>query len=94
MRKGRIPTWLMLMLAAMGLLLVIPGLWVYVSITATPLHPNPANVPTVAHSAPSPKSAGAVEKARQIVLAHLTEENLPGHLEQVFPLKTLQRWWR
>src|SRR4029453_15566160 len=78
MRKGRIPTWLMLMLAAMGLLLVIPGLWVYVSITATPLHPNPANVPTVAHSAPSPKSAGAVEKARQIVLAHLTEENLPG----------------
>jgi serine beta-lactamase-like protein LACTB, mitochondrial len=78
MRKGRIPTWLMLMLAAVGLLLVIPGLWVYVSVTATPLHPNPANVPTVAHSAPSPKSAGAAEKARQIVLAHLTEENLPG----------------
>lgn len=49
MRKGRIPTWLMLMLAAVGLLLVaIPGLWVDVSITATPLHPNPENVPTVA----------------------------------------------
>ena len=79
MRKGRIPTWLMLMLAAVGLLLVaIPGLWVYVSITATPLHANPGNVPTVARSAPSTKSAGAVEKARQIVLAHLTEENLPG----------------
>jgi CubicO group peptidase (beta-lactamase class C family) len=66
------------MLGAVGLLLVLPGLWVYVSITAVPLHPNPANVPTVAHSAPSPKSAGAVERARQIVLAHLTEENLPG----------------
>jgi serine beta-lactamase-like protein LACTB, mitochondrial len=77
--KGRIPTFLMLMLAAAGLLLVaIPGLWVFVSVTATPLHPNPENVPTVAHSAPSPKSAAAVEKARQIVLAHLTEENLPG----------------
>ena len=69
MRKGRIPTWLMLMLAAVGLLLVIPALWVFVSVTAKPLHPNPENVPTVAHSAPSPKSAGAVEKARQIVRA-------------------------
>jgi serine beta-lactamase-like protein LACTB, mitochondrial len=49
-----------------------------VSITATPLHPNPEKVPTVMHSAPSPKSAGAVEKARQIALAHLTKENLPG----------------
>ena len=79
MRKGRIPTWLVLMLAAVGLLLVaIPGLWVFVSVTATPLHPNPANVPTVAHSAPSSKSAGAVKKARQIALAHLREENLPG----------------
>ena len=78
MRKGRIPVWLMLVLASVGLVLVIPGLWVYVSVTATPLHPNPAIVPTVAHSAPSPKSAAAVEKARQIVLAHLTGENLPG----------------
>lgn len=37
----RIPTWLVLMLAAVGLLLVIPGLWVFVSVTATPLYPNP-----------------------------------------------------
>ena len=70
MPKGRIPTWLMLMLAAVGLLLVaIPGLWVFVSVTATPLHPNPESVPTVTHSAPSPKWAGAVEQARQIVRA-------------------------
>jgi serine beta-lactamase-like protein LACTB, mitochondrial len=79
MRKRGIPTWFILMLAAVGLPIVaIPGLWVFMSVTATPLHPNPENVPTVAHSAPSPKSAGAVEKARQIVLAHLTEANLPG----------------
>ena len=78
MKMRGIPTWLLLVLAAVGLLLLIPGLWVFVSITARPLHPNPENVPTVAHSAPSPKSAGAVKKARQIVLAHLTEENLPG----------------
>ena len=36
MRKSRIPTWLRLMLVAVGLLLVaIPGLWVYMSVTAT-----------------------------------------------------------
>ena len=78
MRKGRIPTWVMLMLAVVGLLLVIPALWLYVSLTATPLHPNPENVPTVARSAPSPKSAAAVEKARQIVRASVAEQNLPG----------------
>ena len=79
MSKRRIPTWLLLILVSVGLLLVaIPGLWVFVSVTATPLHPNPENVPTVTHSAPSPKSAGAVEQARQIVRASLAEENLPG----------------
>lgn len=78
MRKGRIPAWLMLVLVAAGLLVLIPVLWVFVSLTATPLHPNPENVPTVARSAPSPKSAGAVAKARQLALAHLTGENLPG----------------
>ena len=68
-----------LIFVAVGLLLVaIPGLWVYVSVTATPLHPNPESVPSVTHSAPSPKWAGAVEQARQIVRASLTEQNLPG----------------
>src|SRR5882724_4600529 len=71
MRKGRIPAWLMLLLAALGLLLVIPGLWVYVSVTATPLHPNPENVPTVMHSAPLPKWADAVEQGRRIVRASI-----------------------
>ena len=48
------------------------------SATATPLHPNPQDVPSVTHSAPSPKWAGAVEQGRQIVRAGLTEQNLPG----------------
>jgi CubicO group peptidase (beta-lactamase class C family) len=66
-------------LAAAGLLPAsIPIAWVFVSLTATPLHPNPDLVPTVSHSAPSSRSAGAVRKARQIVLSHLIEENLPG----------------
>src|SRR5262245_27264011 len=67
------------MLAALGLLvLAVPGLWVYVSLTAKPLHPNLESVPTVARSAPSPKSAAAAKKARQIALAHIVGENLPG----------------
>jgi CubicO group peptidase (beta-lactamase class C family) len=66
------------MFAAAGLLLLIPALWVYVSLTATPLHPNPGKVPTVARSAPSPTSAAAVEKARQIVRASVAGQNLPG----------------
>jgi CubicO group peptidase (beta-lactamase class C family) len=79
MSKRRIPTWLLLILVSSGLLvLAIPGLWVFVSVTATPLHPNPENMPTVMHSAPSSKWAGAVEQGRQIVRARVAEQNLPG----------------
>jgi len=79
MRTGRIPTWLILMLAGVGLFVVgIPGLWVFVSVTAKPLYPNPGNVPTIMRSAPLPKWAGAVEQGRQIVRASVAEQNLPG----------------
>jgi len=75
----RIPAWLVLMLATVGLLLVaIPELWVLVSLTNTPLYPNPEAVPSVAKSTPSPQWAGVVEKTRQIVRAGVAEQNLPG----------------
>lgn len=78
MPKERFPTWLMLTLAVVGLLLVIPGLWVYVSVTANPLHPNSESLPSVSHSATLQKWAGAVEQARQVVRANVSERNLPG----------------
>ena len=79
MRTGRIPAWLTLILAAVGLLLVaIPGLWVFVGVTATRLHPDPENVPTVAYSVPLPKWAGIVEKTRQMARASVARQNLPG----------------
>jgi serine beta-lactamase-like protein LACTB len=79
MAKSRMQIWLGLIVAAVGLLLAaILGLWGYMSATATPLHPNPRDVPSVTHSAPSSKWAGAVEQGRQIVRAGLTEQNLPG----------------
>jgi serine beta-lactamase-like protein LACTB, mitochondrial len=77
--KNRTETWAALIVLAVGLLLAaVLGLWGYMSATATPLHPNPANVPSVTHSAPSPKWADAVEQGRQVVRAGLTEQNLPG----------------
>jgi serine beta-lactamase-like protein LACTB len=79
MSKSRIQTWLALFVVAAGLLLAaILGLFAYVSVTATPLHPDAQKVPSVTHSAPSPKWADAVERGRQIVRAGLTGQNLPG----------------
>ena len=48
------------------------------SAMATPLHPNPQEVTSVAASDPLQQWDGAVEQARQIVRAALTEQNLPG----------------
>jgi CubicO group peptidase (beta-lactamase class C family) len=79
MANARTPAWLRWILAPVGLLLVaILALWVFMSVTARRLHPNPREVPSVTHSEPLPKWSEAVEQARQIVRARLIEENLPG----------------
>jgi CubicO group peptidase (beta-lactamase class C family) len=75
----RTQTWLALIVLAGGLLIAaIGGLWAYMSATATPLHPDPRNVPSVTHSVPSPVWADSVEQGRQIARAGLIEQNLPG----------------
>jgi serine beta-lactamase-like protein LACTB, mitochondrial len=79
MRKNPTEAWLTVMLVAAGVLIVaIPGLWVYMSATALPLHPKTQDVPTVTGSAPLPQWVDAVEQGRQIVRASLAEQNLPG----------------
>lgn len=79
MSKSRMETWLVLLVVAIGLIPVaFAALWGYVTFTATPLHPNPADTPSVARSAPPPEWAGAVERGRQAVRAALIEQNLPG----------------
>jgi serine beta-lactamase-like protein LACTB len=77
--KSRTQTLLALIVVAVGLLLAaILGLFAYMSVTATPLHPHPQSVPSVTHSAPSGKWADAVEGGRQVMRTSLTEQNLPG----------------
>jgi CubicO group peptidase (beta-lactamase class C family) len=77
--KNRTPTWLALIVGAIGLpLAAIVGLWGYKSVTAPILHPDPQQVRSVTHSDPSRKWTDAVQRGRQIVRAGLTQQNLPG----------------
>jgi serine beta-lactamase-like protein LACTB len=79
MLKYRDRTWVALIVVGIGLLIALGlGLFGYVAFTSTPLHPNPQEVPSVTRSASSPKWGSAVEQARQIVRASVTEQNLPG----------------
>jgi serine beta-lactamase-like protein LACTB, mitochondrial len=79
MSKRRTEIWVAVIVGVVCLIpAAILGLWVYVSVTATPLHPDARDVPSVMQSAPSPKWSDAVELGRQIVRAGLTEKNLPG----------------
>ena len=78
-RWNRMETWVGLMVLAVGgVLLFVGGLWVYMSATSTPLHPNAQGVPSETRSTPPPKWIGAVDNGRQRVRTHLSEKNLPG----------------
>jgi serine beta-lactamase-like protein LACTB, mitochondrial len=76
---NRVQTWVGLFVVAVGVVAAaVVGLFAYIGVTATPLHPDPRNVPSVTRSAPLPAWTGAADQARQIARAGLTEQNLPG----------------
>ena len=76
---NRTETWLTLIVLGVGLLLAaMGGLWMYMSATATPLHPERHRVPSVTNSDPSQKWADAVERGRDIMRRGLADRNLPG----------------
>jgi serine beta-lactamase-like protein LACTB len=76
---NRTQTWVGLIVLAVGsVVAVVVGLFVYVSVTATPLHPDAGAVPSSAQSAPVQKWEDAVEEGRRIVRAGLTGQNLPA----------------
>jgi len=68
----------MIMLAVGVLVTAIMGLFAYMNVTATPLHPDPQRVPSVTHSTALPQWADAVEQGRQLARSGLVEQNLPG----------------
>lgn len=77
-QRGRMPGWLMVALAVLGVAVAVPALWVIASVTAEPIYPNPGNVPSVMNGKPEPHWAGAAEQARKIVRAGVAGQNLPG----------------
>jgi serine beta-lactamase-like protein LACTB len=78
-RWNRTETWLGLIVLGIGaIILAVGGLWIYVSATATPLHPDAGSVPSAAESDPAPRWAAAVEQARHIARATVAEQNWPG----------------
>jgi serine beta-lactamase-like protein LACTB len=79
MSRTRTETWLAVFVLGIGALVAaVVGLFAYVSATATPLHPNAANVSSVIDAAPSTRWASAVAEAQQSVRTELTSQNLPG----------------
>jgi len=79
MARSRFPTWVSLVFLGVGLLVVgIPGLFVYMRVTAKKVHPDPRNIPSLTNSPSLPKWSGAAEQARQIVRTSMSENNLAG----------------
>ena len=79
MPKSRIPTWVSFILVILGLLVVgIPGLFVYMKVTATKVHPEAEEIPVITDTSPPAKWAAAAEQARRIVRTSISENNLAG----------------
>ena len=78
MAKNRMEIWMAMLVLAVALGLAgFGGLWVYMSATP-PLHPNPQDVPSTPAMVPAANVTDAVEQARQIARASLSEHSLPG----------------
>src|SRR5690242_10821792 len=79
MTNPRVET--LLKLAAIAVAVVVAavlGTWGYMSITATPLHPDLDAVPSVAGEAPVTELTDPIARARQLVRSAAAEQNLPG----------------
>lgn len=78
LKKSRFQIVLIVGVVGAGVLLAaFVGMWAYMMATP-PLHPDPGNVPTVARAGTPPEWNAAAGRGRQIVLAGLVEQSLPG----------------
>ena len=76
---NRMETWLTLaVLGVGGVVTAIAGLHTYMTVMATPLHPDPQRIPSTVAAAPTGDWAEPVARARQAARAGMAEQNLPG----------------
>lgn len=76
---NRTETWIgLIVLGIGGVILVVAGMWIYVSATTKPIHPTVGDVSSVPQASPAEQWAAAVQRGRDIVRAGVAEQNLPG----------------
>ena len=76
---NRTQTWVAVIVLGIGVLMaLILGHFAYLTFTATPLHPNAQDAPSVIKAAPSPGWKSSVTNAQRITRDNLSEQNLPG----------------
>jgi CubicO group peptidase (beta-lactamase class C family) len=77
--RNRLPTWAAATAFAVGVVMVAFAAFVIRAAAVTaPLFAQAEGVPSVVDSAPSPRHAAAVERARELVRAAIREQNLAG----------------
>jgi serine beta-lactamase-like protein LACTB len=78
-RMSRTEKWVAVFLSCLGLIpLGVGALWVFMSLTAKPIHPDPTGVSSVPGAVVTGEWQGAAEEGRRIVRAGLARQNLPG----------------
>ena len=78
MKKSWTETLIALLIVGLASVVVIVGVFIYLNKSTPAIHKSARDVTSVMRAAPSPKWAGAADKARQVVLANVVEQNLPG----------------
>jgi CubicO group peptidase (beta-lactamase class C family) len=79
MPKSRLHTVLIVVaIPVVAVPIFVTGLFVYMTATARPIHPDPKSTPSVMRSTTPPKWRDAVAQGQQIVRTALTDQNLPG----------------
>ena len=77
--RNRLPGWAAGTALAVGVVVAaIAAFLTHGVVVAAPLFPRPQEVPSVTDPAPAPQYALAVERARRLVRAAVSEQNLPG----------------
>ena len=76
---NRIETWLaMIAIGVGGVITAVAGLHLYVTATATPIHPDPHRVPSVVKAGSPAQLSEAVSRGRESARVAVAAQNLPG----------------